>query len=180
MAAPLAGMTLVVANPRRNLIFFENNRGGVSGYAVYNYKTQQWTAIPAYDGLRPFAVSNGTSSVGLIVYSAGSASLQTQTSVGATQSVTLTTAAADVNQGGRTVVNGVRPRVNGGTPTVRVGIQDQISDSVTWSTSVSLNSRTGYGNVRAEGRYVRAEVTIPDSFTTAIGADVELSPQGKV
>ena len=173
MALPVAEFDPIAANPERHLLFFGTN--------VYNYKTGQWTAVPAYSTYKMFTILDaGTSSIGLIVKSAGSVDLQTQTSSGVTQTATITTAASDINQGGRAVVNGVRPRINGGTPTVRVGVQDNISDAVTWSTSVSLNSRTGFGNVRSEGRFVRAEVTIPDSFTTAIGADVEVSPQGKV
>ena len=175
MAAGATEMTMVTTNTERHLIFFGNTS------LVYNYKTQQWTATPAYSAYKAFSVLDaGSASIGLIVKSSGSIDLQTQTSAGEPQTSTITTAAADINQGGRSVVNGVRPRINGGTPTIRVGVQDQISDAVTWSTSVSLNSRTGYGNIRAEGRFVRAEITVADSFTTAIGADVEVTPQGKV
>lgn len=173
MAAPTAEMTLVVTNTERHLIYFGSN--------VYNYKTQQWTAVPAYSTYGKFSLINaGTSDIGLVVKSAGSVDLQTQTAAGEPQTVTITTAATDLNQQGRTVVDGIRPRVNGGTPTIRIGVQDQISDAVTWSTSVSLNSRTGYGNIRSEGRFIRAEVTVADSFTTIMGADVNVKPQGKV
>jgi len=179
MALGAVKQTNVVANPSRHLIFFEESE------LCYNYKTNQWTAIPAYNGLGFYGVDSLTGHVGLVRYSSGSVDLQDQTTSGVAQTAVLTTGASDPNQGGRTVVDGVRPLANGGTNTVRVGVQDLISDAVTWATGSALNSRTNLANFRAaantaEGKYTRVEITLTGGFTTFLGADVRFTAQGKV
>ena len=164
----------IVVNKARHLIFFEGSD------VAYNYKTQQWTATPAWTGLGMYSFNSKTSDIGLVRFSAGSVDLQTQGSSGVPQTAVITTGATDPNTGGRAVVNGVRPLGNGGTFSVRVGVQDDIGDTVTWSTATSVNSRTNMANFRSEGRYVRAEVTISGGFTTAIGADIDVTTQGRV
>lgn len=164
----------ITANTSRHLIFWPDTD------LCYNYKTGQWTRVPAYNGLRRYSVFSTSQDIGLIRYSAGSVDLQGQTTSMPASTALLETGSLDLNTGGRVVVNGIRPLINGGTHTVRIGVQDDLAEAVTWSTSVSVNSRTKFANVRAEGRYVRGEVTITGGFTTAQGADVEFSPQGKV
>ena len=127
------------------------------------------------------SIDSSTGIIGQYRLSSGVApGLMYDSTNGTAETSKLTTGAFDLNQGGRSVVTGVKPLVNGGTSTVRVGVQDDISDSVTWSTSTSLNSRTQYANMRTEGRYVRAEVTIADGFTTFLGADVDFEGSGQV
>lgn len=174
MAAPTTQIKYVVSNQGQGLVFFDGSD------LAYNFKTNQWTSVPAYNGLRMFTINDSSSIIGLVRFSSGSVDLQSQSSSGVAQTATITTGAVDANQGGRTVVTGVRPLANGGTHTVRVGVQDNVGDAVTWSTSTSPNSRTGMANFRAEGRYVRIENTITGGFTTAMGADIEFSPRGKV
>ena len=164
----------VVANKARHLIFFEEN-----GLA-YNYKTNQWTRLPAYASLGMFSVNNETSDIGLVVYSAGSVDLQEQLSTYPEQTATIATGATDINQGGRAVIHGIRPLVTGGTTTVRVGVQDALAGAVSYSGATSVNSRTNMANFRSEGRYLRAELTVTGEYTTIIGVDVEFSPQGRV
>ena len=176
MAADLGGtkQANVAINPSRNMVFFEG------ADLAYNYKTEQWTTVPAYNGYGIFGVDGAGASIGLVVFSSGSVHLQFQTTNYVAQTAILTTGSRDINQGGRTVVNGVRPLVNGGTSTVRVGIQDDLVDAITWSTVTSVHARSGMANFRSEGRYVRAEVTIAGGFTTAMGADVDFTEQGRV
>lgn len=177
MAFTQATMTQAAANPSRNLVFF---RSGSGKCICYNYKTQQWTAIPAYDSTGLFSVRYDTRIIGLVRFSAGSVNLQAQTTSHVPQAAKFITGAPDINQYGRVVVNGVRPLVNGGTWSTRVGVQDTISGAVSWSTLTSVNSRSGMANFRSEGRYVRAELTNSDGFTTAMGIDIDVAPQGKV
>jgi hypothetical protein len=175
MAATLINaQTILAKNEARNLIFFEGTD------LCYNYKTDQWTSTPAYNGIGYYSVSSKNHSIGLVRFSAGSVDFQPQGITLVPQTITLTTGAVDANQGGRVVVNGVRPLINGGTPTVRVGVQDSVSGAVSWSASTSLNSRTGMANFRSEGRYVRVEVTVADAFTTIMGADIDFAAQGRV
>lgn len=164
----------IAVNRARHLIFFEGSE------VCYNYKTGQWTSVPAYADTGVFSVNNKSVSVGLVRFSSGSVDLQEQSINMVPQTCTLTTGAIDINQGGRAIVNGVRPITNGGTRKVRIGVQDQVGDTVSWSSSQSINSRTNMANFRSEGRYIRMEVTLSDGFTTAMAADVDFAPQGRV
>jgi len=166
--------TNIVANPARGLIFFEGEE------LAYNYKTDQWTRIPAYETYGMFSVNNNTYDIGLVVFSSGSVDLQEQQETDVEQDATISTGAIDLNQGGRVVVNGLRPLINGGSPTLQVGVQDTVSESPQWSAATSVNSRTGMANFRGEGRYVRASVSVSGGFNHIIGVDVDFAPQGKV
>ncbi len=164
----------IVVNKKRHLIFFEGSE------ACYNYKTDQWTTVPAYDTLGFFSVNTKGSSIGVVRYSSGSVDLQSQLTTYVPQTAVLETGAPNINQGGRVVANGVRPIVNGGTYSVRLGVQDKPADAVSYSSATSVNSRSGMANFRSEGRYVRSELTITGGFDTANGADIIFTPQGRV
>lgn len=165
----------VVTNIARNLVFFEDQS------LCFNYMTKQWTRLPAYAGYGMYSINDEDADIGLVINSAGvtPADLQKQLKSYPAQTGTITTGATDVMQGQRGVVLGVRPLADGGTNTVRVGVQDSIGDSVTWSTVTSVNSRTGMANFRSEGRYHRVEVTLND-HETCWGADVDFTPAGRV
>jgi hypothetical protein len=166
--------TNIVANPSRGLVFFEGEE------LCYNYKTNQWTKVPAYDTYGMFGVDSNTQDIGLVVYSAGSVDLQIQDENDVAQAATLATGATDPNEGGRVVVTGVRPLINGGSPTVQVGCQTSLTASTDWSTATSPNSRTGMANFRKEGRYVRVSVSVSGGFNHIVGADVDFTPAGSV
>jgi hypothetical protein len=178
---PITNITQVnvVANPARNLIFFEDVE------LCYNYQTRQWTELPAYDGIGFFSTNSQSRDIGLVRFSAGSVDLQEQLNTYPKQTGTLETAATDLNRGGRAVVNQVRPLVNGGTVAVRIGVQDALEDSVTYATGTAVNSRTGMSGLRdgsntPEGRYQRLELVITGDWETALGADVDFAEQGSV
>ena len=166
--------TNIVGNPSRGLIFFEGEE------LCYNYKTNQWTRIPAYDTYGMFSVDENTHDIGLIIYSSGSVDLQIQDHDAIAQDATLSTGATDPNKGGRVVITGVRPLINGGTPTVQVGTQVSVTDSTNWTDATSVNSRTGMANFRAEGRYVRISVSVSGGFNHIMGADVEFAAHGRL
>lgn len=174
MALGVIKQSNIAVNKARHLIFFEGTE------LCYNYKTQQWSEITAYDGLGMYSINSKLHDIGLVVFSSGSVDLQDQSTSFAAQTATITTASPDPNQEGRGVITGVRPRSNGGTHAVRVGTQDSISDSVTWSVSTSVNSRSGMANFRSEGRYLRIECVITGGFTSFIGADVDFTSAGRV
>jgi hypothetical protein len=166
--------TAVAANPARKLIFFEDND------LCYNYGTGQWTRCPAYASYTYFSINNKDADIGLGLIPNGSyGSFEEQLTAYVSQDVTITTGEMEPNQGGRVVVSGVRPRIDDGTWTVRVGTRNSTSTVVSWSTSTSLNSRTGMANFREEGRYFRVEYSCTGGHTNAMGADVEYSPQGR-
>ena len=166
--------TNIVANSSRGIIVFEGEE------LCYNYRTQQWSRLPAYDTYGLFSVNDNTKDIGLVVYSSGSVDLQKQGEGGVKQDATISTGAVDLNTGGRSVVTGVRPLINGGSPTVQVGTQDSITDSSDWTAATTPNSRTGLANFRKEGRYSRVSVTVSGGFNHIVGAYVEFAPAGRV
>jgi len=165
----------IAVNKARHLIFFEGTE------VCFNYKTAQWTRVTAYVGFGMYSVNSKTASIGLVRFAdVRSVSLQDQLISFPAQTALFTTGAPNINQGGRAVVNGVRPIVNGGTYSLRVGVQDDIDDAVSFSAATVINGRSNMANFRSEGRYHRAELTITGGFTTANGVDVEFSPAGRV
>lgn len=181
MAIQSVTLTPAAINFARHLVFFRGSETATDDSVIcFNYKTRQWTEIPAYEDEILFSVNAHFQDIGIVRFSSGSVDLQEQSTDFPEQTVLIETGASDLNKGGRSVVNGVRPLVNGGTQTVRVGVQDSLASAVSYSTSMSLNSRSGYANMRSEGRYVRAEVTVTGDMETALGADIDFSPQGRV
>lgn len=174
MALGVTKQSNIVINKARNLAFFEGTN------LCYNYKTNQWSRLPAYDGYGVYAINAKSVSFGLVVFSGGSVDLQAQADTNGVQDATLTTAAPNINTGGRAVINGVRPIHNGGTASIRVGVQDDPNDAVSYSTATSVNSRSGIANFREEGRYHRVELTMTGGFDAINSADIEFSPQGRV
>lgn len=166
--------TNIVANPSRGIVFFEGEE------LCYNYKTGQWSRVPAYDTYGMFSIDNAAQDIGLVVYSSGSVDLQAQTNSDVAQDATISTGAVDLNPEGRCIVTGVRPLINGGTPTAQVGSQDSLTETTDWTTATAVNSRTGMANFLKEGRYARISVTVSGGFNHIVGADVEFAPAGRV
>ncbi len=169
----------IAVNKARHLIFFEGTN------VCFNYKTQQWTRIPAYDGFGVYSLNDKDATFGLVRESGTAIDLQGQGSAGVVQTATITSSATKPNPGGRGVVEGVRPVSNGGTHAIRVGIQDFAGDTVSWVTGTALNSRSRTSNFRGnantpEGRYIRVEDVITGGFESAVGAYIDTFPQGEL
>ena len=172
----------VVVNPAITTVFFQAQA------LAYNYKSKQWTRLPASDGKRFFAVQDSDRVLGTIEESAKAiVMVQDSSSTGAIgATATVVTGEFELNPGGRAIVDAVRPLTDGASlSSVRIGVRDIPSDSVTWATGTALNARTGQSNFRGgtnkpEGRYHRAELVFTGGFTTISGADFEFFPAGKV
>ena len=69
-------------------------------------------------------------------------------------------------------VTSIRPLVDGGTPTVSIGVRDTQQAAVTYGNDVAV---TSYGSCpqRSSGRYIRAKIKIPaaSTWTHAFGID---------
>lgn len=163
----------VAVNPGIHSVFFQSQD------LAYNYKTDHWSRLPAFNGNGYYSVDSATGVIGQIVWSGNAADLQLSTG-GVPTTCLLTTPETDPHNQGRSVIFGVRPLVNGGTWTVRVGSRDNLSTTISFSASTSLTSRTGVADFREEGRYHRAELTCADGFTVALGMDLEFEPAGLV
>jgi hypothetical protein len=170
----------VAVNDAIQTVFFEDGR------LAYNYKTDQWTRTPILTSRNYYNLDSEDGVIGQVVFITSPRRVALQDSDGGIAATTiLETGDTDINQGGRASIDGVRPLINGGTVSVRVGVRDSISDSVAYATGTSVNSRTGMANFRnadnrPEGRYQRLRCQVTGGFTTALGADIEFSPSGRI
>lgn len=82
--------------------------------------------------------------------------------------------------GRRSKILSARPMVDGGSPSVQIGVRDRLQDAVTWQSAVAMNS-IGECPQLCTGRYVRARMTLPanSTFTHAQGIDLEVRPEGR-
>ena len=169
----------VLINKNINCVFFQNN------YLCYNYKTDQWSRVPVYDGLNLYSLDSHNGVIGQVIISGSAADFQTSEGAPAA-TATATTGEVQLTPGQRSLIDGIRPLTNGASITsVRVGVRDLLSDSVTWATGSSINTRTGMTNFRGgdntpEGRYHRAEFVFSGGFVTLYGADIEYYDEGEV
>jgi hypothetical protein len=163
----------VADNVGMSTIFFEGHN------LAYNYETDQWTSVAALDGKVYFPLINSAGVIGQITFSGQSVDIQDSLG-GADQAAKFITTEANMVTGGRAIAQATRVLSDGGTWTVRVGSRDNISDSISWSASSSVNSRSGMHDFRKEGRFHRAEYSCSDGFTTVIGADIDFTPAGYV
>lgn len=99
---------------------------------------------------------------------------------GSAKTATLDTQEEALNSGGKAIVHGVRPLVEGGTSTVALLTRNLQSSSKSAGSAVATNSRTGLSNFRTTSRYHSARVSIAGGFTRAFGADFEYDPAGEV
>ena len=113
---------------------------------------------PQFKGSAPLLAGFNTS------YSSGSFS-------GPSLTATLTTKEVELHSGSRTMLNGFKPLVDGGTVTARVGSRSRQADDVTWSPVLNLRD-TGRFTTRSNSNYHRFELTINDEWKDAIGVQV--------
>lgn len=168
----------VCKNEAISCVFFESQN------LCFNYKTGQWSRIPANDGYSYMNLNSDDGVIGRVVLLTTLAGLASGTG-GAAQTATLTTSAREPNPFGKGTVQAVRPRSNGGTHAFRVGVQDDEDDSVSWVTGSSLNTRSLSSHFRGQasaptGRFVRIEDTITGGFTSVSGADIDVSGTSKL
>ena len=171
----------VVVNPSITTVFFQDQA------LAYNYKTQQWSRLPAASGKRFFAVQDSDKVLGTIEDNAFSLHVQDSQVTGAAgATATVVTGDFDINAGGRALIDAVRPLTgNVYASLIRIGVKDLETSTVAWSTGTAINSRTGQSNFRsaaipAEGRYHRAELRFSDGVTTISGAEFSFIPAGEV
>jgi len=80
-------------------------------------------------------------------------------------------------------VQGVRPLINyatGTSVTAEIGVRNDQSTSVSYTTLSAINSRTKMHNGRVEGRYHRAKFTISGGFDVASGSEAHFDDQGEI
>lgn len=116
---------------------------------------------------------------GSLLLAAFDTSHQKATFTGTALSATLETAESDLT-GTRSLVDGVRPLVDGDavTLTARIKTRNKTNAAVSSSSTSSPESGTNIAHFRAEGRYHRVQVNTTGTFSHAIGCDVFVKPLG--
>lgn len=103
---------------------------------------------------------------------------------GSNLEATIDTAEQQLTRGAKSRIRAARPLVDGGAPTVALGVRDNLQDSVSWTSAESQSSNTGLCRFRvgARARYHRARITVPAgaSWTHCMGLDdVEVIAAGR-
>ena len=83
----------------------------------------------------------------------------------------------DIEQGYNSVMTLVRAQVQDGSVNVAVASRRQLTDNITFKTTVSA-SNEGRCSVRSAGRYHRVSITPTGSWSNMISADVDFTTQG--
>jgi hypothetical protein len=97
-----------------------------------------------------------------------------------------TTSEQELNPGGYSLVDGVKPMINYASPgatgkaSVALGTRDDQADAVVYTSESTAMARTGFADFRSEARYHRARVTILNLFTKAFGLEPRFTPTSEV
>ena len=168
---------------------------------IYNYVTQKWSVakVKASQIFKQFVVANTVELMDIISENLDDINISLDTRFwetghlylgavdenfkaaifsGKTLEAELETKETELFPGLRANVTGVRPIVDA-SANVTIKTRDRLVDSVTTSTSSSMNN-TGINPVRQSGRYFRANVKIPAQsiWTDAQGIDLTASQGG--
>jgi hypothetical protein len=92
---------------------------------------------------------------------------------GANLAATIDTSEAQLLGGQRAMLTAIRPIVDGGTPTVRIGSRNRTTDTASFSSSVTINA-IGECPVRTNARYMRGrmELAAGQSWSHAQGIEI--------
>jgi hypothetical protein len=106
------------------------------------------------------------------ILSAFDSSHRLVTFTGSAMTATIETTESELFDGNRAFVSLLRPLVDGsGTVTVNIGTRNQLSESVTWGSAISLDA-SGEAQCRSQARYHRARLNISGGFNHAQGIEV--------
>jgi hypothetical protein len=93
---------------------------------------------------------------------------------------TLETTETRINPQGRAFISSVFPQVDAAGVTVQVAHRNLPTDSLTYSSAITVNSYNGQADFRIDNRFHRGIVTIPAgaSWNDAMGVQIDFTPTG--
>lgn len=99
---------------------------------------------------------------------------------GSAKEATFQTAEVRINPQGAAVVAGILPYIDGTSVTMtgRLGYRQKLTDTVTWTQFVSVNSYTGQIDFDKEAILFRAEIVVSGSWTYANSLSINAKPTG--
>lgn len=155
-------------------------RAEVAHDLIYSGTVGAATTVEELDALYPGGIDTMTISIDDPSLNANSRSLvsafdtsfKNATFSGSNLAATVETQEAALLGGSKARVISIRPMVDGGAPTVSIGVRDTQQAAVTYGNDVTV---TSYGSCpqRSSGRYIRARIKIPaaSTWTHAFGID---------
>jgi hypothetical protein len=174
---------------QRNLIYWgiastisAASLGYVDHMLVYHVREKKFTHAP--QSLYCFIENSGQqgqapSSAGLQAFGLASTLGYFNGSAG---TATIITGEVEPQPGGCALINGIKPVIasSGTAPTigVQVGSRDDQATSVSYSSTTTPTSRTGFADFRSDARFHRARVYIAGNFDKALGLEIDATPTG--
>ena len=181
-------------DPRRDVIIWAYSTGTTNAYAdrMIFYDTQSGRFTEATQTLNTLARTiERPGDTGIARWQADQLSPWAFDSTkifrrfeGTAGTATLETSEFEGNPGGRAHVSGIKSLVQWPTgitinKTIALGTRDdQDFDSITYTSEITANSRSGFSDFRSDARYHRARVKITGNFESAQGILVKASPSG--
>jgi len=154
---PSSDFYALKANPAISTVFFSNN-------LAYNYKTDQWTYLPNITPV--LSINDITGIIGQWDNDSGFTEIYDSTG-GTAETATITTGATDLNPGGRSIIGGVRPLINGGTTYTRVANDDSVTPTTRTNLLVYSEDWSQSDWSKTNTTITTDDTTAPDGRTTA-------------
>lgn len=189
-------------DPIKNLIVWAYPSSGGSGVVnrllIYNFEVKKWSratttvsfvsqsATPAFtlEALDAFGTLDSlTSSLDSRIWTGGKSQFvggsgaKIVTFSGSNMTGTINTGDLEI-PGQFSTINMSRPLVDGGSGSVAVATRRLLSDAVSFGNYTAADSE-GRAAFRSTGRYHRLSVQPSGNWTTAIGLDFDIVPQGQ-
>lgn len=177
--------------------------GALDSALIFNWQTAKWSSADftgeylfrglsqgyALDDMDSFGTLDGMTQIpldsrvwlgGRLVLSAFDTSHRLAYFTGSALEATLTSGEVDGGVHSRVFVSGIRPVVDGGSPTVAIGYRSSPSAALTYGSDVATGA-DGISPQRISARYVRARVKIPAGATWdhAIGIEPKMTSDGE-
>ncbi|MDE2470378.1 MAG: hypothetical protein KGL35_16945 [Bradyrhizobium sp.] len=164
------------ADTQNKLIYFafESTSGSnLDSILAYNYLEQRWS----YCQQAQEFMFQGLNGNGGWVPFGFDTSHRYGGYTGAPTSATLETLDFNFNQGGRSLITGLRS-LSQGTAQMRVGSRANETGSVNWTSYYNANSRDNFVGLRSEGTFHRIGVNLAGDFGFCVGATAWMKGAG--
>lgn len=148
-------------------------------FLTSSYTLEDLDAISASLDTLPFSLDSRAWTGGKNVLGAFTENHKLALFTGTARTATFQTNEVRINPSGRTTLESIIPYIEGGTTRGRLGMRNLLSQSVDWTSYVSLNSYTGELDFTKDSTYMRAEVEVSGSWTIAHGIAVRAEPSAR-
>lgn len=169
----------------KRLIYWVFSRQGHSGVPdemmVYNIDEKNWTHVR--DSVQLFVRSEEGFYASAGVEAFDASAFKCGFFFGTPGTAVITTPEVELNPGGKAIVNGMTPQIDGDnnlmTITVQIGSRDSQGSAVTMTSSTALTASTGAADFTVDARYHRAQINIVGPFNKAIGGVFDADPSSE-